>query len=106
MAKAPSEAPPASQFWPSFEKDLSGRAPRFGVLCLHPPPHIVFSLYLPAAAHGPEEFSKALDSFSQDLHILTNATPGCRLVGGADLNTQLAPFGRRIGKHVGTGERP
>ena len=63
---------------------------------LHPP-LIVFSLYLPAAAHGPEEFSKALDSFSQDLHILRNATPGCRLLGGADLNTQLARLGRVSG---------
>ena len=71
---------------------------------LHPPV-VVFSLYLPAAAHGTDDFDKALDRFSQDLTIITHSTPGSRLLGGADLNTQLAPFGRRIGKHVGTGER-
>ena len=43
---------------------------------------------------------------SQDLQTLTNATPRCRLLGGADLNTQLTRFGNRIGPHVGTGERP
>ena len=69
------------------------------------PPLIAFSLYLPNAALGPEAFNKAIDSFSQDLHILTQATPGCRLLGGGDLNTQLSRFGSRIGSHVGTGER-
>ena len=60
------------------------------------PPLVVFSLYLPPASLGPEAFNSALDSFSQDLQLLTR---------GGDLNTQLARFGKFVGKHVGTGER-
>ena len=70
------------------------------------PPLIVFSLYLPSAPLGHDAFIKALDTFSQDLRILVHATPGCRLLGGGDINTQLTKFGSRIGTHVGTGERP
>ena len=64
-------------------------------------PSHCFSLCLPAATLGPAALSKPIENFSQDLHIITQATFGYRLLSSGNLSAQLCQFGNQIGPHVG-----
>ena len=70
------------------------------------PPILLCSLYLPPRVHGFDSFDQVITSFQQDIEAFRNDSPGLFVLGGGDLNTQLAPSAGPTGRFVGSGERP
>ena len=70
------------------------------------PPVLFCSLYLPPRSHRQDLFDLVLHSFQSDIEVFQKRTPGLLVIGGGDLNTQLAAQAGPTGKFVGGGDRP
>ena len=69
------------------------------------PPLCVFSLHLPALAHGQAAFQSAVDRFHRALEQICPDPKQICLLGAGDLNTQVDPCRKGFGPHTGANER-
>ena len=69
------------------------------------PPLYLFSLYLPAIAHGQAAFQSAVDRFHNILEQINPDPSQICLVGAGDLNTQVDPCRKDFGPYTGANER-
>ena len=70
------------------------------------PPLCVFSLYLPALAHGQTAFQSAVERFHSALEQICPDPKQICLLGAGDLNTQVDPCRKGFGPHTGANEHP